>query len=957
MSRPPTCPECGTRLRSGTGDGGPCPRCLLELGLEEAGEATGPETEGVGMEVGLPDDPDAIGPYRILRVLGEGGMGTVYLAEQRRPIRRRVAVKVIKLGMDTREVVARFESERQMLAIMSHPGIARVFEAGATEHGRPYFVMEHVEGDRITDYCDRERLTVRQRVELFVQVCGAVQHAHQKGVIHRDLKPSNVLVEVRDGQPTPKVIDFGVAKATGPGVPDRTLLTRRGVWIGTPAYMSPEAAESADPAVDSRTDIYALGVLLYELLSGALPFDRDRLLRASNDEVRRILREEEPPPPSRRLADASADAVAARRGTEPAALRKRLRGDLDWIVLRAMAKERDRRYASVSELAEDLRRHLRHEPVSAGPPGTVYRVGKLVRRHRLAVAATCAVFLTLLLGIVGTTTGLLRAREAEQTARQEARTARAVSDFLVDLFEVSDPGEARGNTVTAREILDDGVRSVREELQEEPRVRARLLGTMGTVYRKLGLYDEAAALLEDALRTQESRPDAEPAAVAGILQELGTLAVERGRFDRAEELLERALESHRRAPEVDEAARARTLKELGVLHYRKGDLEHAETLYRESLEIARRVLGPEHPLVAWNLNDLGNIARDREDYDRAEDLFRRSLAIHEAAFGPEHPYVANNLNNLANAYQYQGLYERALPLRRRAQRLYETILGPEHRLFAIGLTNQAVLHHRLGQYDRAEELYRRGLDVRERRLGPGHPDVAVSLYQLADLYRDQGLSERAEPLYERALRLGEESMGEGHHRLAAILVHFAHHRRATGDPQGAEALLRQALGILEATLPPRHSRIAAARASLGDVLAHQGHHEEAEELHRQALSVRRERHARHPDDRMARADLAASLLGLGRLHRLRGDRDAAHRTWSEAAELLEPLVAASDAVDFLRLDALALLRLGRADEARPLVDRLRALGRHDPEILRLAERHGLVIPGEAAPSGSRHSAR
>ena len=890
------------------------------------------------------DAPGAIGPYRILRPLGEGGMGVVYLAEQEGPIHRRVAVKVIKLGMDTREVVARFETERQMLAMMSHPCIAKVFEAGATERGRPYFVMEYVDGARITEYSDRERLTIPERLRLFLQVCSAIQHAHQKGIIHRDLKPSNVLVEVQDGDPTPKVIDFGVAKATGPGLPDRTLLTRRGAWIGTPAYMSPEAAQGTTLEADSRTDIYALGVLLYELLCGTLPFDADRLLRATEEELRRILREEEPPPPSQRLGalGSGAGEVAAGRGTDAASLRRRLQGDLDWIVMRAMEKDRDRRYASASELAGDVLRHLSDQPVSAGPPGAAYRLGKLVRRHKLAVAAAAAVVLTLVLGIAGTSVGLLRARAAEQAARQEARTAQAVSGFLVGLFEVSDPGEARGNTITAREILDRGAKEIREELEEEPRVRARLLGTMGAVYRKLGLFEEASSLLEDSLRLQESRAEAEPAEVAGTLKELGTLAVELGRFEQGEELLERALTTLQEAPGADEGAKAETLKELAVLHYRMGDNDRAEPLFRESLEIALRVFGPEHALVAWNLNDLGNIARDREDYEESETLFRQSLEIHEKLYGPVHPYVANNLNNLANSMQYQADYERALPLRERAQGIYEKVLGEDHPLTALGRANLALLYKEQGSFAQAEVLYQRALEARERVLGPGHPDVAVSLYHLAALYRDQGLYERASPLYERALAVAETAMGSGDYRVGVILHSLAGLHRAQGAYDRAEADLRRALDILQQSLHPQHSRVLATVAGLADVLARLERYEEAKALYERALASRRELYARDTDSRLRRADLASSLVGLGRLQESRGEAEAARRSWAEAAELMAPVAGASQAVELLHVYAAALLHLGRVEEARPVVEKLLATGWRDADFLSLCRGQGLI---------------
>jgi WD40 repeat protein/serine/threonine protein kinase len=369
----------------------------------------------------LPGTPERIGPYRILEVLGEGGMGIVYLAEQHEPVRRRVALKVIKLGMDTREVVARFEAERQTLALLDHPGIARMFDAGATEDGRPYFVMEHVPGVPITEYCDRQRLSTRERLDLFVAVCEAVQHAHSNAIIHRDLKPSNVLVMIQDGKPAPKIIDFGVAKATNQRLTEKTVYTEQGRIIGTPEYMSPEQAEMSATGIDARTDIYSLGVLLYELLVGSLPFDPRSLRQAGYAEIQRIIREVEAPKPSTRLGTGGSDSslAAQRRKTNPRLLVKELRGDLDWITLRALEKDRTRRYTTASELAADVLRHLSHEPVLAGPPSLQYRMQKFVRRNRGLVGALGAVILTLVVGLVASLALYFSAEDARRRADDE----------------------------------------------------------------------------------------------------------------------------------------------------------------------------------------------------------------------------------------------------------------------------------------------------------------------------------------------------------------------------------------------------------------------------------------------------------------------------------------------------------------------------------------------------------
>jgi non-specific serine/threonine protein kinase/serine/threonine-protein kinase len=698
------------------------------------------------------------GKYRLLEELGSGGMGVVYLAEQEEPVRRPVALKVIKLGMDTRQVVARFETERQALAVMDHPNIARVFDAGATETGRPYFVMELARGVPITEYCDRHKLPTQERLRLFIAVCQAVQHAHQKGVIHRDLKPSNILVVIQDDRPVPKIIDFGIAKATGHRLAERTLFTERGQLIGTPEYMSPEQAEMSGLDVDTRTDIYSLGVVLYELLAGALPFDARKLRSAAFGEIQRIIRETEPPKASTRLSTLkeTQTEIAEKRGTDVGSLVKQLRGDLDWITMKAMAKDRTHRYSSASELAAEIERYLKQEPVSAGPPSAVYRIRKYMRRHKLGVAAAGVVVLALLIGIGGMTVGFLRAVRAEKKAVAEAATAKRVSDFLVELFTVSDPSEARGNTITAREILDKGAMQIDQGLADQPPVRARLTETIGTVYRSLGLYEQAEKMLGKALEIMRGLYGEDSLSVADALHNLGIVYDTQGKYKEAGDAFRQALDIRSRHLDAEDPEVGRSLNSLGINYWNQGKYDEAGPLLEKSLAIKEKALGPDNPGLASTLINLGVLKHSQRKFEEAEPFFKRALAISEKSLGPDHPDVGTILNDLGSLYEDQGRREEAGQVYRRSLTIWEKALGPEHPDVAIVLHNLANLYRNTGRFAEAEPLYLRSLAVWEKSLGPDHPYVGISLRERANLYRDQRKFADAEPLYIRSLQVFEK---------------------------------------------------------------------------------------------------------------------------------------------------------------------------------------------------------
>jgi eukaryotic-like serine/threonine-protein kinase len=737
-------------------------------------------------ETSLPE-PRHIGPYKLIDVLGEGGMGVVYLADQSAPVRRRVALKILKPGMDTKQVLARFESERQALAVMDHPNIARALDGGMTEDGRPYFVMELVHGTPITQYADTHRLSTRERLRLFIDVCRAVQHAHQKGVIHRDLKPSNVLVTAHESGPVVKVIDFGIAKAIGLGLTDRTLVTRAGQMLGTPEYMSPEQAEMSGLDVDTRTDIYSLGVMLYELIVGVLPFD----LGAKPDyAIPHTLREREAPRPSVRLTGLgqTLPTVARYRRTTPEALRRDLRGDLDWIILKAMDKDRTRRYDTPTGLAMDIERHLRDEPVLARPPSTKDRMIKFARRNRAAVAPAAVAILALLVGSTAAFMGHRRALAEQARAQQEAATAQQVVDFLIDLFQVSDPGEARGSTITAREVLDRGAARFRSELVDQPAVQARLLSTVGAVFHNLGLYDDAAGLLNDAVITAERIGGEGSPVLAEALWRLGMTRRQQGRTAEAEAALRRALALNVEAGRKDHGQYARAAASLGAVYIGLGRYDEAEAILKEAQATQERLLGPDHPELAYTLINIAGVYLRRRDLTSAEPYLHRVIAITEQANGPDHPLLGAAWNNLGTLYYWRGDYEAAESAYTRGLAINETVLGPDHDRVATGLHNLGEIQLLRGNHRGAESRLRRALEIKERVFGNSHPSVAQTLKGLADVYKDEGRFSDAAPLYRRALAIFDQSMDRPDSAVREAMEAYASLLRMTGRPLEADSL-------------------------------------------------------------------------------------------------------------------------------------------------------------------------
>jgi serine/threonine protein kinase len=608
---------------------------------------------------------DRIGRYKLLQQIGEGGCGVVYMAEQEKPVRRRVALKVIKLGMDTRSVIARFEAERQALALMDHPNIAKVLDAGGTGAGRPFFVMELVRGIKVTDYCDQNNLSTTERLGLFIQICQAIQHAHQKGIIHRDIKPSNILVTMHDGQPVPKVIDFGIAKATDQRLTDKTLFTAFEQIIGTPAYMSPEQAEMSALDIDTRTDIYSLGVLLYELLTSQTPFDSAQLIRAGLDQMRRTIREQEPVRPSTRLStmlNADLTRVARQRHAEPARLSNLIRGDLDWVVMKCLEKDRTRRYETANGLAMDIKRHLQHEPVVARPPSKLYRFQKLARRNQGIFAAGAAVLATLVLGL-GISTYLFvqekranqRALEAKAFAQSQEKKSQQVAGFLREMLKgVGPEAELGADTKLLRNILEQTTARADKDLKDQPEVKAEVLQTLGGIYYDLGEYARAEQIQREALALNKQIFGGTGTNVATSLHELATTLWDRSKLAEAEATFRVALDLRKRLLGENDSTVAETLNDLGLVMWTRGDLAESELLIRQALEIRKKLLRPADPHLAEAYGDLGLVLWEHGEFADAEVNIRTSLALRQGNHGDHRSIEASARNNLGNVLLSQG---------------------------------------------------------------------------------------------------------------------------------------------------------------------------------------------------------------------------------------------------------------------------------------------------------------
>lgn len=778
-----------------------------------------------GVPPGAPDDSEggesrSIGPYRLIRKLGDGGMGKVWLAQQTEPVRRQVALKLIRVGIYDDEVVQRFRAERQSLAMMDHPAIAKVFDAGATPDGQPYFVMEYVPGVPITRYCDDHRLTVEQRLELFIRVCEGVQHAHQKAILHRDLTPGNILVTETDGKPMPRIIDFGLAKATTTEVGE-TMFTRAGSFVGTPGYMSPEQASgSAD--VDTRADVYALGVVLYALLAGVEPFDSTQWTNQPFHEVLRQLQEYEPVAPSTRIRSDQAllAARAGQRSVEPKQLEMELRGDLDWITMKALEKDRERRFGSPAEMAADVERYLKNEPVLARPASTAYRVQKYVRRHRAGVAVAGG--LVLLLAVFA----VLEAVQIRRVTRERDRANR-ITAFMQQIFKVNDPSQARGNSITARELLDRASKEIDTGLASDPEEQAQMLEVMGEVYTSLGLYDQAEPRARRALAIRQKVSGAENPATLAAMNSLAYLLHREGREADAERLQRQTLEAERRVLGPRDPRTVTSMAELAAILVERGHYGDAEKLEREVLALDEKADGPESPQVIVATRNLGDILLREGHYAEAEKLQRQALAAGQRVMGNDNPETLTTMGYLGEALHDEGQYPEEEALVRQIVEIQRRVLGPEHPQTLQSMEELSSAIARQGRYEEAEKLLRSVIEEESKVVSPDSRTLLVAKSELGGILLSEKRYAESEAVLREVVNEDRRALGTDHPDTQSAILNLANTLMEGGSYPEAEKLYREALAAERRVLRPDHPDTAITLYDLGCVTAHEGRNDEA----------------------------------------------------------------------------------------------------------------------------------
>ena len=743
-----------------------------------------------------------IGPYRLLHKLGAGGMGEVWLAEQREPVRRRVAIKFVRAGLDGTEAIARFESERQALAMMDHPGIARMFEAGVLSDSRPFFAMEYVRGGPITEYCDQHELDLADRIRLFIRVCAGVQHAHHKAVLHRDLKPSNILVSDFEGEEAVKVIDFGIAKAMARSLTEETLHTRLGQVVGTPKYMSPEQSDPFSQSVDTRSDVYSLGVVLYELLTGTFPYDDSALERLRSPDHASAT---SPLRPSTRVREVTAAEAKARRCTTPAQLARTLRGELDWILLKAVDPQPKHRYGSAQELSRELERFLANEPVDAGPPSAWYRARKFYARHRVGVSALVGLILALVVGGALATSGFLSARRSAAEAQRQQTNAEAVAGFLTGLFQRADPRQTGGRDISARELLDQGVERLGESLEDAPEPRFAVLTALADVYRELGNEPQARSLLEEALQLEDrlGRTTLE------TKLSYGDLLRDMDATEEAIKVLEAVEANLPPLTEATSALHVKSTNDLGLVYLDADRVEDAEAALSRSLDIRRRFDGERSASVATALHNLSLVRGRERRLDEAIRLGQEALSIRRELLGNRHPRIASALTSIATNLSNAGRVDEAESHLLEAADIRRALGVQDDRLAAV-LSELGWVRFQQRRYAEAQASYEEALEIVEPA---GRFPVRLQLVQneMGMLMEDQGDLEAALRLYRDSLNVGQSIYQPPHSNLHNMEAKVAKVLIQLGRAREADALLEQAIAGYTAARGPEDARTLAVR--------------------------------------------------------------------------------------------------------------------------------------------------
>jgi len=809
----------------------------LERFMFEAWQSPEPEQQNqptVASELLLEKPGGRIDRYKLLSILGEGGMGIVYLAQQEWPVQRQVALKVIKPGMDSKRVLSRFEAEQQALALMQHPHVARVHDAGLTPGGRPYFVMEHVKGIPITAYCDKQKLTVEERLQLFLHVCEAVQHAHQKGIIHRDLKPSNILVTIEDGEASPKVIDFGIARAISQPLTEQTVYTEEGQLVGTPEYMSPEQADLSNQGIDTRTDVYSLGVLLYELIAGILPFDPQILREGGIEGARRVICEEEPQTPSTRLSRTSIEEStesAELRRTEPRQLQRKLRGDLDWITIKAMEKDRTRRYGSASDLAGDIRRHLDHQPITAARPSMAYKANKFVRRNRALVTGLTAVLSVLIIGVI---VSLIFAFRAERIGDEATIIAKFLQE---DVFGAMSASERGGRKMNIKEALDIASKKVSRKFGDFPLVEASIQKTLGGLYAEATHFEEGESHLKRSLEIFTRELGREDIRTVEVLDRLGRLYWGWWRYRDAEKYLSETLSDRNRLLGPDHPETLSTKRWLGWTYYAQGCTRKAENLLEESYQSTQRIFGQNHPEVLECMFFHGCSLLACGQYSDAEETLTRALELSSKELKSTHPLKAYPSALLGRLYSRQGRYLEAGNLLSSALQISREAWGEHNGGTFHNVAALAENYARQGQITKAENLLLESVQIGEKEK-ESHSEVEVqTLPYPAFFYLWQRRYSDAEDSVKKAHSASLAAYGTEHPITLLNTIVLGMVLREQGRYHEAEKKLREAVDFIRKYLTDDSVMTASALHELAVLYHKQGNHVDAERRYLEAYEM------------------------------------------------------------------------------------------------------------------------